>query len=209
MADSAVTTNKIASMPNGCELQDTLGRDWAIQIKPSGADAKEWMFVRGIQTISPNLETSTVDSTTIDSDGWTSETKTSRSLSVQIDGKYVTLNNLPILEKSQRLLKATGEELGGDGTLDVRYWRTDTDEGWEYNANNAFTEGGGDASGLRTFSSTMKSNCAPTRIHSVKAGAEREASKPIDVDEYLAIIRPAGAAAETPRSGSDAVTGNS
>ena len=94
----------------------------------------------------------------------------------------------------------SGGELGADGTVDVRVWRTDIDEGWEVTATNGFTTGGG-ANELRTFTSTLTSNCAPTRIHSVEEGKGKEESKGVDMAEYLKVLRPGNAKAQDPAGG--------
>lgn len=180
---------KFQLMPNGCELRDQLGRDWAIQVKPVGADASEYTFLRGVTDLQVNIETQDTDSTTIDMQGWTGTTKISRSLTITAEGKFVAIDGLPVLEKSQELLYVSGGELGADGTIDVRVWRTDIDEGWEVTATNGFTTGGG-ANELRTFTSTLTSNCAPTRIHSVEEGAFKQESKVVDMEEYLKVLRP-------------------
>ena len=122
---------KFQLMPNGCELRDQLGRDWAIQVKPVGAAADEWTFLRGVTDLQVNIETQDTDSTTIDMQGWTGTTKISRSLTITAEGKFVAIDGLPVLEKSQELLYVSGGELGADGTIDVRVWRTDIDEGWD------------------------------------------------------------------------------
>lgn len=180
----------IATMPNSCELQDTLGRAWAIQIKPVGAAPTEYKYVPGIQSISVNVETSGVDSTTIDSGGWNSETKTNRTLTVSLEGKLVVRSGF-IPDAAQNLLKVSGEELGAQGAVDLRVWRTDVSEGWEFTANNGWSTGGGDANGLRTFTSNLQSNCEPTRIESVLEDADTDASIPVDMAEYLAVLEPA------------------
>ena len=88
----------------------------------------------------------------------------------------------------------TGEELGSDGKVDFRVWRTDIDEGWEGTATNAFSSGTGGANDLRTFTADLKSSCEPTRIHSVAKGSERKESEPVNVEELLSVIHPKGAA---------------
>ena len=188
---------KYATAPNSCELNKQLNRGWALQVKPVGADPAEYKFVRGVTSLSPNIETSTVDASDIDSNGWTSEEKTSRSLTISVEGQYARKGDLDLLTEDQQLLKVTGEELGADGKVDFRTWRTDIDEGWEGTATNSFTSGSGGANDLRTFNSDLKSSCEPTRIHSVEIGAEKKASVPIDEKELLAVLRPKGKAPST------------
>jgi|GEM_PF-1960189 len=189
-----MANTKFATAPNSCELNKQLNRNWALQVKPVGADPAEYKFVRGVTSLSPNIETSTVDASDIDSNGWTSEEKTSRSLTVSVEGQFARKGDLDLLTEDQQLLKMTGEELGADGKVDFRTWRTDIDEGWEGTATNSFTSGSGGANDLRTFTSDLKSSCEPTRIHSVAKGDERKESKPVDVEELLSVIHPKGAA---------------
>ena len=186
---------KYATAPNSCELNKQLNRGWALQVKPVGADPAEYKFVRGVTSLGVNIETNTVDASDIDSNGWASEEKTSRSLTISVEGQFARKGDLDLLTEDQQLLKVTGEELGSDGKVDFRTWRTDIDEGWEGTATNSFTSGSGGANDLRTFTSDLKSSCEPTRIHSVKKGEEKKESTPVDVDELLKIIRPKGGAA--------------
>ena len=189
-----MANNKFATAPNSCELNKQLNRNCALQVKPVGADPAEYKFVRGVTSLSMNIETSTVDASDIDSNGWTSEEKTSRSLTVSVEGQFARKGDLDLLTEDQQLLKMTGEELGADGKVDFRVWRTDIDEGWEGTATNSFTSGSGGANDLRTFTSDLKSSCEPTRIHSVAKGSERKESEPVDVEELLSVIHPKGAA---------------
>ncbi|MEK0056843.1 phage tail tube protein [Corynebacterium sp. KPL2825] len=191
-----MANTKFATAPNSCELNKQLNRNWALQVKPVGADPAEYKFVRGVTSLSPNIETSTVDASDIDSNGWTSEEKTSRSLTVSVEGQFARKGDLDLLTEDQQLLKMTGEELGADGKVDFRVWRTDIDEGWEGTATNSFTSGSGGANDLRTFTSDLKSSCEPTRIHSVAKGSERKESEPVDVEELLSVIHPKGVPAE-------------
>lgn len=183
---------KYATAPNSCELNKQLNRNWAVQVKPTGAAAAEYKFVRGVTSLGVNIETNTVDASDIDSNGWASEEKTSRSLSVSIEGQFARKGDLDLLTEDQQLLKITGEELGANGKVDFRVWRTDIDEGWEGTATNAFSSGTGGANDLRTFTADLKSSCEPTRIHSVEKGSEKQESVPMDEEELLKIIRPKG-----------------
>ncbi|MDK6565900.1 hypothetical protein QP222_05685 [Corynebacterium pyruviciproducens] len=173
----------IATPPGSCELNKLLSRDWAAQIKPKGAGPSEWIYVRGADTIDVQVETSAVDSSDMESDGWESQMKTSRTLKIQINGKFARVGDSRELEPSQALLRKTGEALGAEGELDVRVWRTDgTNEGWETTATNVYSTPSGDAKSLRTFNSALQSVCAPSRIEPVKAGKTREASVYVDAD---------------------------
>lgn len=181
-----------AKMPDSCELRDALGRSWAVQVKPVGADPAEYEFVPGLTGVNPAVTTTGTDATTIDMDGWTTETKTSRNLTVTLNGNYKTIDGLDVLPTAQLLLKVSGEEIGPEGAIDLRVWRTDVDEGWESTFNNSWEGGAGDATGLRAFTSTLQSSCAPTRIHSVAEGAVDAASEEVDMVEYLSVLQPTG-----------------
>lgn len=172
-----------AKAPNSCELNRQLNRGWNIQIKPTGTDPSEYRFLPGATNLAVNVTTNSVDSTDLDSDGWEGKTKTSRALEIKVDFNFARVGFTDLLEPAQALLKYTGMELGADGTVDARVWRSDTDEGWEATFNNEFSTDGGEANGLRTGTATLQSVCAPTEIHSVEEGKEKEASKPVTEEE--------------------------
>lgn len=180
---------EFAKAPNSCELNKQINRGWAAQVKPKGTGPENWRFVRGANTINPVVTTNGVDATDLDSDGWESEMDTSRSLDIELTHTYVRVGDTDQLSPDQQLLKITGEAIGAEAQLDVRVWRTDTDEGWETTVNNRYTPAGGEANGLRQATANMKSVCAPTRIHSVLKGAEREASVPFTDEELKALLR--------------------
>lgn len=185
-----------AKAPNSCELNKLLNRNWSVQIKPVGTDPANYKFVRGLTSVSVSTEKNAVDASDNDSEGWQAQEATSRTFKVSLEGQYAQKGQLPLLTEDQLLLKLTGEELGANGKVDVRVWRTDIDEGWESTVTNMFTSGGGAANDLRTFTAELQSVCAPTRIHSVEEGGEREASKPIDEEEAFAILRPSSGGSE-------------
>lgn len=178
-----------AKAPNSCELNKQLNRGWVAQVKPKGTGPENWRFVRGATTINPVVTTNGVDATDLDSDGWESEMDTSRSLDIEITHQYVRQGDTDVLSPDQELLRYTGESLGAEGQLDVRVWRTDTDEGWEATFNNRYAPAGGEANGIREATANLKSSCAPTRIHSVEEGAERQDSVPFTDEELRARLR--------------------
>lgn len=180
-----------ATAPNSCELNKLVNRNWNMQVKPSGSDPSNYRYVRGLTSLGVNVETSAVDSTDIDTGGWTTQEKTGRTLTIQADGQFAQKGNLPLLDESQQLLKVTGQETGLNGKLDVRVWRDDIDEGWESNCVNSWTEGTGGQAELRTFSAALSSSCKPTRIHSVEEGAELKKSVPVTDEEFLKALTPA------------------
>lgn len=180
---------KFAKAPNSCELNKMLNRGWVAQVKPKGTGPENYRFVRGATTINPVVTKDSVDATDLDSDGWESETGTSRSLDVEIVHQYVRQGDTDVLSPDQELLRYTGESLGVEEQLDMRCWRTDVDEGWESTFSNNYAPAGGDANGIREATANLKSVCAPTRIHSVLEGEERQASKPFTDEELRARLR--------------------
>ena len=180
---------KFAKAPNSCELHKMLNRGWVAQVKPKGTGPENYRFVRGATSINPVVTKNSVDSTDLDSDGWESETGTSRSLDVEIVHQYVRQGDTDVLSPDQELLRYTGESLGAEGQLDMRCWRTDVDEGWESTFSNNYAPAGGDANGIREATANLKSVCAPTRIHSVEEGAERKESVPFTDEELKARLR--------------------
>lgn len=171
----------VAKAPGSCELNKMLNREWAIQINRPGDGPEEWLFVRGMNSVSVNMETSTVDASDIDSDGWESVEKTSRKLIIELKGAFARVGKAPSLEPSQKLLRDTGKALGFEGKLDVRVWRTDgDDEAYELTATNEFSTESGDANALRNFSAKLQSSCAPREIKPVLKGAEKKESVYVD-----------------------------
>lgn len=191
---------EFAKAPNSCELNKQLNRGWAAQVKPKGTGPENWRFVRGATTINPVVTTNGVDTTDLDSDGWESEMDTSRSLDIEITHQYVRKGDLDVLTEDQELLRYTGESIGAEGQIDVRVWRTDTDEGWEATFNNRYAPAGGDANGIREATANLKAICEPTRIHSVEVGAENKESVPFTDEELKARLRIVGG---SPSAGAD------
>ncbi|CAB1000835.1 hypothetical protein FRC0522_00494 [Corynebacterium diphtheriae] len=174
---------EVAKAPGSCELNRMLNREWAVQIKRPGEGAEAWKFVRGMNSVSVNMETSTVDSSDIDSDGWESVEKTSRKLIVELKGAFARVGKATTIEPSQKLLRDTGKALGFEGKLDVRVWRTDgDDEAYELTATNEFSTESGDSNALRNFSAKLQSSCAPREIKPVLKGAETKESVYVDAD---------------------------
>lgn len=182
--------NKYAAAPNSCELDKTINGAWAIQIKPVGSAPDQYRYLRGVSSINVVVTGNTVDASDIDSGGWDSNIKTTRSLAINVDGTYIQVAELGILDKTVELLKISGEELGADGKIDARVWRTDIDEGWEGTFNNVFTPNTGARGDLRNYSAAMTNSCAPTRIHSVLDGAHAEESIPVEDADIRAILDP-------------------
>ncbi|CAB0543151.1 hypothetical protein D9B38_05485 [Corynebacterium diphtheriae] len=174
---------EVAKAPGSCELNKMLNREWAVQIKRPGEGAEAWKFVRGMNSVSVNMETSTVDSSDIDSDGWESVEKTSRKLIVELKGAFARVGKATTIEPSHKLLRDTGKALGFEGKLDVRVWRTDgDDEAYELTATNEFSTESGESNALRNFSAKLQSSCAPREIKPVLKGAETKESVYVDAD---------------------------
>ena len=186
-----------AKAPNSCELGKIINGNWALQIKPVGADPSEYRFVRGASSINAVVTGNTVDSSDIDSGGWDSTLKTSRSLAINIEGSYIEVPELGIIDPTLELLKISGEELGTDGKIDARVWRTDVDEGWEGTFNNVFTPNTGARTDLRSYTSALTNSCAPTRIHSIEVGSETTASVPLEAGYVEGILTPSVAGGDT------------
>lgn len=181
--------NEFAKAPNSCELNSTLTRGWQVQVKTKGADAAAYKFVLGLTQWSVNVEKNSVDSTDLNSDGWTSETSVGRTLNVSGVTKYPKKGDLPLLNETMLMIMTAGEEIGENEQLDFRMWREDVDQGWEGTFNVKFTENSGDAAALRTANIELKANCAPSRIHSVEIGKEKGESVKVSDAElklYLA-----------------------
>lgn len=184
---------EFAKAPNSCELNRLAGYGFAVQIKPVGAGPEEYRFVRGLTGVSMAVEAATASTSDIDSGEWDSEEKTTRKLTVTLNGQFAQKGTLPVLDETQELLKFTGEEVGANGKIDLRIWSTVVDEGWEGTFNNAFQAAEASRENFREFTATLTNSCAPTRIHSVEVGGEKAESKPLDAAEIKKLISPKGA----------------
>lgn len=174
---------KFAKMPNSCELVDALGRSWAVQAKPVGTAATEYSFIPGLTKAAPSITTDSADTTTIDADGWKTSGKVTRALTIDMEGIIKVIDGVEAMNKTQALLKFTGEEIDTNGRLDIRIWRTDIDEGWEGTFSNEWSTDEG--SDFRKFTVKANSTCAPHRIHSVLEGATTKDSVPYTAEEIM------------------------
>lgn len=181
-----------AAAPNSCELDKQINGSWAVQIKPVGADPSEYKFVRGLSSVNANVTTNSVDASDIDSGSWNSELKTTRTLTVTLEGQYIQIGG-QVVDNVTELLRYSGQEVGALGRIDARVWRTDVDEGWEATFNNVWADNTGARGDLRTYTATLGSSCEPTRIHSIEVGAEKAESEVIDPAGIQAILTPSGA----------------
>ena len=190
MADDKTT--KYAALPNSCNLDSYHNKGWVLQAKPVGADASEYAFVQGLTSLTVTTPGQTADATDLASGHWTYEETVSRTLQISGEAKYSMDGDVEILLPVQRLLKYAGSEVGKFNKVDVRAWRNDIDEGWESTVR---VEWNDTDSGMefRKAGIELQNTCAPTRIHSVEHGSEREASKPVERDEILKVLSPAGA----------------
>lgn len=179
----------IATMPASCEARDVLGKRWAVQAKPAGAEPTEWAFIPGLTSVDVNEEITTVDSTTIDMGDYSRTSPVGKALTVTLNGIYQTAGDLGTYSRVQTLIKVATTELGA--AVDLRVWRTDVgDEGWEATFTGTWQSAGNAPGELRSFVATMSPSCEPTRIKSVLKGSETEESVPIDMAEYLSILEP-------------------
>lgn len=189
----------IATMPSSCEARDTLGKSWAVQVKPAGADPAEYEFVPGLKSASPVEEVTTVDATTIDMGDYTRTASVGKALTITLTGFYHLVGGLPTYHKTQKLLKAATTEVGALAALDLRIWRTDVeDEGWEGTFSGTWQDGGNEPGQLREFTATLTPTCEPKRIMSVLEGAEKTESVELDLVEYRKILQPAGTTPQDP-----------
>ncbi|MFI5778138.1 phage tail tube protein [Nocardia sp. NPDC051570] len=110
-------------------MSTALARDYAVQIDINYGTEKatpEWVFVMGLNKVSPSNDITLQDDGDIHSNGRKSQIATAIGENLEIAG--LRKGNLAagfIADPGQEKLRLHGEEIGAANTAHVRYWRTD------------------------------------------------------------------------------------
>lgn len=143
---------------NDAALASKLARRYAVEVKPSGASDDEWTRVKGINSLTPNLEQNFEDSTDFDNDGWGSQEKTMQSWSLQIGLIEKVGQADRKQDPGQRILEQTQDKFGGEGFVDVRWGERDGDVAYTGNAAVQWEPQGGGPSDLSSVNVTLNGN---------------------------------------------------
>ena len=106
-------------------LDTTLARDWAFQVK--NPKDEKWKFVRGLSKFSPKRANVMKDDSDIDSEGYKSQIATATQLTFEGEGQRKgTLSEGTFKEdEGQAIIREAGGKMGLENVVEARCWRTD------------------------------------------------------------------------------------
>lgn len=137
-------------------LVATLARKFRVEVDISEDGTPEWVQVRGINELTPGIDSNLEDDSDYDSDGWTSQTKTSMgwSLEMKMIRKIGFTTKLP--DPGQEKIRLAADEFGVDGTAHVRWYdRTGGPEAYEGYGTVTWSPDGGGVTALDSASCTI------------------------------------------------------
>ncbi|NQE86258.1 phage tail tube protein [Nocardia terpenica] len=116
--------------PNSAGMATALARDYAVQIDLNWGTEKagtpDWVFVMGLNKVSPSNDITFQDNGDIHSGGRKSQIATAIGENLELAGlRKGTRSPAYMPDPGQEKLRAHGEEIGDRNTAHIRYWRTD------------------------------------------------------------------------------------
>lgn len=139
------------------QLTSTLARKWAVDVDVSVAqDGSDYIAIRAMNSVKPDIADTTQDDTDFESDGWGSDTKTllKWSLALGLIRKIGQISSN--YDPGQEAIRAASDQFGTAGVVRVRWY--DRDGGpeayWGY-ASVSWSPDGGDATKLDTATVTL------------------------------------------------------
>lgn len=142
-----------------------LSRMWRIDID-TGSGTPVWTQVKGLSKVMFNVEGEHIDTTDMDSNGWGDEMLAANKFSLEIDGRSVYTGTMPTVveDPGQAALKAKGLTLGDANYANVRWYRTDTKQGYSGQVSPTWKGAGGAFNEADPFTCVLKGSGAPTAI---------------------------------------------
>lgn len=148
-------------------LVATLARKWAIDVdtKAEGDTVAEWTRVRAINELKPTIDSSLEDDSDYDSDGWTSQTKTSMGWKLEMKMVRKVGFETKAPDPGQEKVRLAADQFGVDGTVHVRWYDRDGGpEAYEGYGTVTWAPDGGGVAALDTASCTITGQGARTAI---------------------------------------------
>lgn len=142
----------------------TLARKFKLEVMPGTSDptADAWTPVRGVQEFTPAKEDNLEDDSDYDSDGWTSQTRTGQSWSLEVKvARKATSSDTEavIYDAGQEIVRAASDQFGTEGMVYVRWYnRNGGDEAYQGFAQAGFADDGGGVTALSTATITLTGN---------------------------------------------------
>ncbi|WP_157556244.1 phage tail tube protein [Nocardia acidivorans] len=147
--------------PNSAGMATALARDYAVQVDINYGTAQaatpEWVFVMGLNKVSPSNDITLQDDGDIHSNGRKSQIATAIGENLELGG--LRKGNIApgfVADPGQEKLRGHGEDIGSANTAHVRYWRTDgIDEAKEGYFAVSWVSAADDKEGLYGFTVTL------------------------------------------------------
>ncbi len=111
------------------ELRKIPLKGWRVDVNTGTSGAPVWTQVKGIRTPNLQIEHTTQDTTTLDSDGWGSDGSTLLKWKLSIEG-LEGYTSTYVRDPGQVAVKAKGILIGDESEMDIRFYRLNPDEGF-------------------------------------------------------------------------------
>ena len=112
------------------ELRKIPLKGWRVDVNTGTVDVPVWTQVKGIRSPSLVNDFTMQDTTTLDSDGAGSDGSTLYKWRLTIEGLEGYTGSF-VRDPGQVFLKSKGRLIGPDSEVQLRFYRTDPDEGYE------------------------------------------------------------------------------
>lgn len=135
-------------------LASALARKFKVDVRAIGSSV--WTSLRGINSLTAGIDTTTQDDSDFDSDGWASTVKTALgwNLAVGLIRKYGALTE--VYDPGQEILRAASDKFGTDGLVEVRWYdREGGDEAYSGTASVQWEPSGGGPTDLDNVNVTL------------------------------------------------------
>lgn len=134
-------------------LKKRLSRLWVFQVDTGTEGAPNYVRVNGLTSATLSIDPNEVDVSDFDSEGWSDNLTTFRSFALALQGfdGYTGPDNAPVADPGQAALKAKGLLTGSEAYADIRFYRSDTNAGYNGRVTVNYTGAGGEVKGAEPF----------------------------------------------------------
>jgi len=161
------TPTPVAAPPNSSSLATALARDWVLRVRDLSDDGGDWLFVRGLSSVSPIFEGAAQDASDIDGEGFGAQVVTGLNWRVEGSGKRKGENTTGFIDDpGQNLLRRKGRRTGIDNMVEFQVYRRDElPDAYQGQGPVIWTDtAAGDPNALQEFSFQLIGNGKPEEI---------------------------------------------
>lgn len=161
------TPTPVAAPPNSASLATALARDWVFRVREIGGADEDWIFVRGLSSVSPIFEGAPQDASDIDGEGYGAEVVTGLTWRVEGGGKRKGENVTGFVDDpGQNLLRRKGRRTGLDNMVEFQIYRRDElPDAYQGQGPVIWTDtAAGDKNALQEFTFRVSGNGKPEEI---------------------------------------------